>query len=319
MDIQIGTINARKGEKKSGIYRVPEIGHPMPVTVINGAGDGKIALITSGIHGCESVGIQTAIELALELSPEKLSGAVILIHPVNTSGFRTNTPALVPEARKNLNRLFPGDRHGGFGERIAYALTHEFQSLADFYMDLHGGDQNEELKPMVFYPGVAEAAVTQEAKRVAGFLNVKYMLKSGAITGGYNSAAKRGLPSMLIERGGQGLWSAEEVALYKNDVLSALWALGIYPECPNAPLSPAPRNVYDAVYLESGYDGCWYPSIRAGDAITQGQLLGEIRDFFGQVLARYEASIDGVVLYRACSLSVREGTELIAMAKVAGL
>ena len=317
MDIEIGGIAARKGEKRSGIYRVPEIGHPMPVTVVNGAKGGKTVLITSGIHGCEYVGIEAAIELAQELRPEEISGAVILVHPVNTSGFRAILPALVPEAGKNLNRLFPGDAEGGFGERIAHALTHDFQGRADFYMDLHGGDQGEELEPMVFYPGAADPAVTEESRRVAGFLNLKYMLRSSAVTGAYNSAAKQGLPSVLIERGGRGSWSPEEVVLYKNDVLSALYALGVYPENPNAPLSPAPRDVEGAVYLTSGCDGCWYPDVRAGEAVKRGRVLGEIRDFFGNLLARHEAEIDGVVLYMARSLSVREGTELVAYAGIA--
>lgn len=43
------------------------------------------------------------------------------------------------------------------------------------------------------------------------------MVKSNATTGAYNSAAIRGIPSILIERGGRGIWSREEVDIdYKN-------------------------------------------------------------------------------------------------------
>ena len=49
--------------------------------------DGKIILITSGIHGGEYPGIQTAIELAQELNPAEVQGALIILHPVNTQAF----------------------------------------------------------------------------------------------------------------------------------------------------------------------------------------------------------------------------------------
>lgn len=314
-EIRIGGLAARRGEKRSGMYRVSGVDFEMPVTIVNGARPGKRVLITAGIHACEYVGIQAAIELAAELCPEELAGCVVLVHPVNTSGFRARVPAIVPEAGENLNRLFPGDMESGFAGRIAYALTYEFQDPADFYLDLHGGDMSEELEPFVFYPGVAESVVVEESRRIAGFLNLRYALKSGAVSGAYNSAAKRGTPSLLIERGGRGLWSAEEVALYKDDVFSALFGLGVYPRNPNERAPHSPVDVCDPVYLAAECEGCWYPRVRAGDAVTKGAILGEIRDFFGEPLATHRAEIDGVVLYRATSLAIAKGTELVAYAK----
>lgn len=314
-EIRIGNLAAQPGEKCSGMYQVAGIDFEMPVTIVNGAQPGKRVLITAGIHACEYVGIQAAIELARELNPEEISGAVVLVHPVNTSGFWARVPAVVPEAGENLNRLFPGDMESGFAGRIAYALTCDFQDPSDFYLDLHGGDMSEELIPFVFYPGVAEPEVVAESRRVAGFLNLKYALKSGATTGAYNSAAKRGTPSLLIERGGRGLWGLNEVESYKNDVRAALFALGVYPHNPNEGAAFSPADVRNPVYLAAGREGCWYPGVRAGDFVTKGAVLGELRDFFGRVLETYSAEINGVVLYRATSLAVRKDTELVAYAE----
>lgn len=316
--MQLGNIRAEAGEKACGMFVVPGIDYEMPVTVINGKTGGKTVLVTAGIHACEYVGIQAAIELARDLDPNEVAGGLVVIHPVNASGFRRRIPALLPEAGENLNRLFPGDADGGFGERLAYALTHEFQDKADFYLDLHGGDQSEELEPFVFYPGVANDAVVAESRRVAGVLNLRYMLKSGAVTGAYNSAARRGVPALLIERGGCGVWTTEEVELYKNDVLSALFALGVYPHNPNEKKVYEPKEVRNPLCLASEYAGCWYPSVKAGDFVEKGCVLGEIRDFFGNALMTHHAKISGVVLYRAASLSVEAGTELVAYAEIAG-
>lgn len=53
-----------------------------------------------------SIPIQTAIELAAELLPDEITGCLILIHPVNISGFENRTMSVVAEDGKNLNRIF---------------------------------------------------------------------------------------------------------------------------------------------------------------------------------------------------------------------
>lgn len=290
----------------------------MPVTLINGSQPGKTVLITSGIHGGEYVGIQAAVELAHELSPAEMSGRVIIVHPVNTSGFQALVPAIIPASGENLNRLFPGNPSGTLGEQIAHALTTDFQAQADFYMDLHGGDLHEAMEPFVFYPGMAEPHIVEESRRIAASLAVHYMLKSSAVTGAYNSAAKRGLPSILIERGGAGLWTREEVGAYKADILSALSALGVHAGKKEKNTTLRPQEVSCPVYVAAEHEGCWYPAVAPNNQIKKGQLLGLVKDWLGTILSEYRCEKDAVVLYMASSLAVKKGCELVAYAELSG-
>ena len=93
----IGALQAERGTKTNGYYTVPKTLHRIPVTIINGEKDGKIVLITSGIHGGEYPGIQTAIELAQEINPADVRGAVIILHPVNTQAFLQRVASVIPE------------------------------------------------------------------------------------------------------------------------------------------------------------------------------------------------------------------------------
>ncbi len=70
---------------------------------------------------------------------------------------------------------------------------------------MHGGDVNELVMPYVYYPGIAEETVSikQENAYVTG---CEYVVRSIATGGAFNSAAANGVPSLLIERGGSGLW-----------------------------------------------------------------------------------------------------------------
>jgi predicted deacylase len=43
--------------------------------------------------------------------------------------------------------------------------------------------------------------------------------------------------------------------------------------------------------------GLWYARVRAGELVQEGQLLGELRDYFGELLEQYHAPFAGLVAY----------------------
>lgn len=312
--IQIGTLSAAAGEKKQGYYTLPKSTIQMPVTIVNGCHEGKTVLITSGIHGGEYPGIQTGIQLARELSPQQVHGAVVFIHPVNVSAFVTRSKQVMPEDGQNLNRAFPGNNMGTITHRTAYALTRDFQSLADFYLDLHGGDLDELVTPYVYYPGVAEKSVIAASRAAACLVDVSYMVRSNATTGAYNYAAIQGVPSLLIERGGSGLWSREEVEAYKKDVTNVLRHLHVLEGEPFVPKEP--KEITNAIYLDADFSGCWYPCVQVGQTLKKGDKLGEITDYFGNVQKAYYTPCDAVVLYITVTLGIEQGHPLLALGEI---
>lgn len=309
-----GNISVSPGEKYTGFYTVPGTDFSFPLTIIYGASPGNTVLITAGIHGGEYPPIVATIELAAALSPEKISGCVVLIHPVNTSAFEAIVPFIVPESGENLNRVFPGKKDGSVAERIAYELTHTFQLQADFYLDLHSGDLHEALTPFLFYPGACDGAVMMASKSIAEKLTLPYMLQSSSTTGAYNSAAALGVPSLLIERGQLGVWSQSEVEAYKLDVYLALQALGILPETITN-TQPKPIDVANAIYIPVTEKGCWHPAVKPGDFVQKGDVLGAVKDFFGNVRISYTAEMDGIVLHMQASLALSEDAPLLVYAQ----
>ena len=55
---------------------------------------------------------------------------------------------------------------GTITHKTAFSITKDFQSIADFYIDLHGGDVNELVMPYVYYPGIAEETVSIKQENV---------------------------------------------------------------------------------------------------------------------------------------------------------
>lgn len=312
----LGSLIADVCEKKQGFVQIYDSEISIPVTLINGKKDGKTILITAGIHGCEYPGIQTAIELAREINEEEVAGNIIIIHPVNIEAFKSKVSAIVPTDKKNINREFPGDKNGSVSQQIAHFISHQCQSQADFYIDLHGGDLYELATDYVYYPGIGDDEVVSLSREIATMIDTEYMVKSSARTGAYNFAAINGTPSILIERGGRGLWSKEEVIKYKKDIKMILNYLNVIIDSNYENKKKNKVEITNAVYVDSEVDGCWYPNVLPGHRVNEGMIIGEIKDFFGNTIKSYNAKINGVVLYMTMSLSISGDEPLIAYGEI---
>lgn len=305
------------GKKENGMLPICG-GLELPVTIICGAKPGPSVLISGGVHSSEYVGIQAAIELASELMPERISGSVALIHLMNPSGFEHRTMSLVFEDNKNLNRVFPGNPEGTLAERIAWTVTETFIKEADAYIDLHCGDGFEEMTPYVYCQGAAEPSVARKSRAMAELVDTAYLVPSQTASGGaYNYAGSMGVPGILIERGGLGLWNRGEVEADKKDVRNILRYLGVL-NGTTEPRTQMPRELSRVIYAESEYTGCWYPCRKAGDVLKKGDMIGEVKDFFGNLLQVCKAETDGVLLYQTKSLSIVRNGPMAAYGETGG-
>ena len=303
------------GTKKNGFLKLGGGEFALPYTVICGSNPGKTVLITAAVHAGEHVGIQAAIELAENLKPEKINGRVIIVKTVCRREFEERSGSICREDNKNLNRVFPGSPKGTRMERLAYAVVQTLHSEADFYIDIHSGDDYEELTPYIYYAGRADADVTAMSRKMAEQADVPYMVKSNVVSGGsYNYAASCGIPSVLIERGQMGGWTQEEVYSTRKDVHNILCCLGIYNELRNYS-TYYPMEIDEVRYQSASVFGLWYPEKRPGDLIKAGEYLGCTRDYEGNVLERSYSDLNGVILYQVASLQVLKDGPMIAYGK----
>lgn len=310
--LQVGELTAKEGEKVSGFVRVAGTDIELPVTLIAGDKKGPTVLITGGVHSAEYVGIQTAMEIADEVQPAWLTGNLIILRLMNRTGFEHRTMSMVYEDGKNLNREFPGSPEGSTAEKICHTVVEAFHKKSDYYIDLHCGDGYESLIPYVYCVGAAKPEVVAKARAMAGVVNVRYLVESQTGTGGsYNYAGSCGIPSILIERGSLAIWSKEEVELGKEDVRNVLRHLGVLKgEVSERDYHPV--DVGNVIYQNAGHTGCWYPTKKTGDSFKKGEVLGVIKDYFGNVLETCTAQMDGIMLYQVESLCIIEGGSMVA-------
>ena len=314
--IDLANFSKFRNEKQQGYINVSGTDMKLPITIICGKKEGKTVLITGGVHCAEYVGIETAIELSREINPDDISGNIIILPLINRSGFENRTMSVVYEDGKNLNRVFPGNAQGSVSEKIAYFMEKELFKISDFYIDLHCGDGYEELTPYVYCQGVASEEIISKSRQMAMAINSKYIVASKSNSGGaYNYAGSIGLPGILIERGCMGKWTKEEVEEYKIDVRNVLKELKIL-SGEKVNRNNHTKLITNVIYEDSMYTGCWYANYKVGDAVSKGDELGTIKDYFGNVLHTCIAKVDGIILYQVGSLSILKDGPMIAYGEI---
>ena len=309
--LTVGPLTAAPGEKVQGYLEVAGTPVKMPITLINGEQEGMTVVITGGTHGGEYPGVEASIRLAKNLQPADISGQLIIVHPVNVPAFQAKLQYIGPYDGKNLNREYPGLATGTVTQRIAYTISSQLFSQADFYMDLHGGDIHESLTPFVIYSKLGDEAQTKLSIEASKALGVKYVCGSVSSTGTFGCAATMGVPGFLGEIGNCGLWSEEEVRQYMDGVQNVLRLLKVLPG--DVKENPDAVMVDHMTGLNAEQEGCWYPCVKINDQVQEGQKLGEIRDYFGNVLGEYFAPCAGVMLYVISSLPINVGDPIIAI------
>jgi predicted deacylase len=278
----------------------------LPFGIVEGAQEGPCLLVTAGVHGSEFCSIEAAQRL-LDLPPEEIRGTLLVLPILNMEGFRKRSIYVVPADGKNLNRVFPGRPDGSESERLAAWLVDQVFPLADAYLDLHGGDLNEELMPFSIF-GRGDA----RAEALARAFGLPVIVSSRGTGRTISAAAELGVPGIIAEVSGNGLWNEQGVAMLLSGVqrvMSMMEMTDRAPEPSRADLSLVTMNV-----LSSPADGLWYAHRKLGDWVEAGQRVGEVRDLFGKVLSTIHSSESGFVLYQMTSLSVNEGEALIGIA-----
>lgn len=278
----------------------------IPFGLVEGAKPGPCLLVTAGVHGSEYCSIEAATRL-MRTEPERIRGTLLVLPILNVQGFRRRSIYVMPEDGKNLNRMFPGKADGTTSERLAHWLVTEVYPQADAYLDLHGGDLDESLAPFTLFP--RDCAKSKELATVFG---LPIAVAAGGEGYTINAAYRVGVPSILPEVSGNGLWGEETVGEMTAGIERVMHHLGMIA----GPVPPANQPAPEFVTMwvpTAPCDGMWYPTKDLTEVVCEGDELGEIRDVFGTVLATVRSEKEGFVLYRLTSLAVNKGEALLGV------
>ncbi|MGD0177626.1 MAG: succinylglutamate desuccinylase/aspartoacylase family protein [Candidatus Bathyarchaeia archaeon] len=319
--VKIGNLEAQMGEKKTGYLNVGETAVgivQIPVAIINGAKLGPVLCISGGVHGSEYSSIEAVIRVISQTDPSRLAGKLIVIPVLNMAGFETrgpqgghSTPFQNPIDCINLNRIFPGNPEGTMSYQIAAAFTN-IVSKADYYVDCHGGDLNEELTSHVVVAqsgDVRNDKLAQELLAASFDCDFQYVHATSNGGGSIDAAAKIGIPSIAVEAGGFGRVSEEAVMFINNGIINIMKKLNMIEGPPLPTRKPRTRRRWLLYATRGGI--CYVPPL--GTKIKKGDKVAEIRSLFGDVLETLESPVDGYVCFRRSPLPISTNDRVVGI------
>jgi predicted deacylase len=129
-----------------------------------------------------------------------------------------------------------------------------------------------------------------------------------------NTAILHTKPAITTESGYLGGTDEEDVARNIHGILSVMKLFKMIEGEPEFVTDPVWIDRYEVVY--SKMDGLFYPLTKMGYYVTQGEKVGYITDYFGNVVDELRAPFSGILLYIINTPPICNGEPLFEVGRV---
>lgn len=275
----------------------------IPVFVFRSRRPGPVVLLSAGMHGEETNGVEIIRKIVTREEVSALKcGSLIAIPVINVVSFLFGSRDL-PDGR-DLNRCFPGNRNGSFGSRIAYDLMKYIVPLIDFGVDFHTGGSKisnyPQLRCVFEFPENLSLA-----ERFSAPLIVDSIYRDGTFR---KEAAKKGKPILVYEGGESMRFDYLAINEGVNGCLRLMKSFGMIDvDVPNNPAVKLSGNTW----IRASVSGLFHMVASNGAHVRKNDLLGVICNPYGNVEHKIASPRDGYIIGTNNQPVVNQGDALI--------
>ena len=211
----------------------------------------------------------------------------------------------------------PGRADGSVTEQIAAALA-PFIRNANLLIDLHTGGRLFEILPLAGYTLHPDLTVLQQQRRMARAFNLPIIWGTWPHLEGRTLSVARDakVPAIYVEACGGPTFQPQAVSDCVAGCLNVAAEFGMIP--PRAMASRIthcvedPRDSSGHLQLQhpAPASGWFEPNVALGESVALGQILGRVRNPFGDILGEIPASERGIVLFQRAIPSLQLGESI---------
>jgi predicted deacylase len=284
----------------------------IPVIILKGKEDGPILGLIAAIHGNELNGIKVIQESVKHINVNELKGTVIAIPGLNALSIGQDKRRFVDE--EDLNRNFPGKANGNRSQQYVWQINQKILPKLDYLIDMHtasfGRINSLYVRGELGDEKISKMAMLQDADIV---LNNK-----GVPSAGDNIAATRtmraeamlkGIPTITVEYGNPQVYQEDMVNRGVVGVKNVMKWLEMQsftiPEIKPAVIC---KKSY-WVYVDQG--GLLEIPVELNQIIENGELIGVLKNPFGEVIKEYFAPEKGIVIGKSTNPVNIDGGRII--------
>jgi len=289
--IEVGNLKVNTGEKIRGFWKIaetPSSDIEIPIFLISGKGDGPTLCVTAGSKPCVYSGIDACIKISNMVDPAKLNGNLITCPIVDIPSFNTQTPDVCSIDLKPIPRR---PRESGSISNIIGKARNKLISMADYAIDLHGGELDENLIEGIVISGwTGDADYDEKVIQLVKWFRPNAWQRSPRL-------ATKTIPSILIESGGGGKLEESQVAFHVDGLLNVMKGLKMIEGAPEPPIKPEfVYGIGQRHQLRANRGGIYYSNVTAGDHLEEGQVIGTIGNVFGETVEEIISPVTGRII-----------------------
>ncbi|NVK26067.1 MAG: succinylglutamate desuccinylase/aspartoacylase family protein [Gammaproteobacteria bacterium] len=310
--LRIGNFDVAPGESKqiqlpvAKLYTNADVS--VPVHIFRSKKAGPTIFISAAVHGDELNGIEIIRRLLKHKHFKVIRGTVIAVPMVNVYGV-INQSRYMPD-RRDLNRCFPGSVKGSLAGRLANTFLNEIIKHCDYGIDLHTGAIHRSNLPQI------RADLSDDTtKELAEVFGVPVVLNSSVIEGSLREAANAAGTRVLLYEAGEAL-RFDEISIRSgvNGIINVLRHLKMIRQQRSKKQKIEPFIANSSAWTRASASGMVNSLVEMGDNVDKGQLLAEIHDPFGEVLANITATKSGIVIGKQNIPLAQEGEAMFHIA-----
>ncbi|MBE0632973.1 succinylglutamate desuccinylase/aspartoacylase family protein, partial [Candidatus Bathyarchaeota archaeon] len=232
---------------------------------------------------------------------------------LNLPQFLEHTQFTSPVDGLKMNSEFPGAPDGSLTQRIEHKIFTEIVSKSDALIDCHGGDINEDIAGFV----VASSSGNHELDKISLEMATCYPTALVHVfpsepQGMSNSAQHLiGIPCIQLEAGTPYPIREEAVQFHIEGTLNVLKYLQMLPGEPKRNLNQliSPKRLK----LFSEHNGVWNSRCQLDQSVKKGDVLGFIKNYYGDIIQTIRASADGIISMTRCYYAIKQEELLLVV------
>lgn len=299
------------GEQKTVYLNIAKLhtGTPIqiPIIVARASKPGPCLLLTAGIHGDETNGVEIVRQIVANKYHLPETGTVICMPVINVFGY-LNQERDFPDGR-DLNRMFPGSKSGSLASRFAYYIMTEVVPHIDYCIDFHTGGASR-----FNYAQVRLDAKDQKALDLAKIFGAKFIIDAKHREKSFRYTLSKLGKSVLLFEGGKslhldrivtkiGVQGVQRVMHYlgMRDYAKELEDFRVLPQC---------IMITDSTWVRAQHSGMFRSHKRMGSLVAKGEKIGTISDPYGSVETAVLSSDNGYIICANHAPIVHQGDAL---------
>jgi predicted deacylase len=331
----VGNIEAEKGSKNHGFLNVGgRAVSPVqvPVMIVNGSEEGPTLGLASAVHGNEFAGTAACMRIYKEVDPKMLNGAVLIAPIVNVPAYENATSLndfkpssfVCPIDGIDLMSVDPNGPEGWMSSLIVRAVFKEMIYKSDYFIDIHGVSFPKKGCNTVTVRMTKNKGTDEESERLARLFPCKYIrvfdledLPPGAReigTGFSGYTSLKGIPSIQPEAGHAGEMDEPSINLIVDGILNVMRGVKMMDETPHR--VPDQMVIGTEYVVRPRHGGIFFPKIKPESKVSRGEVIGEIKNVFGETVEKLVSPGDGIILWYHFPPPVNSGDIIIKIGEI---